>query len=384
MEKYRSINSSGKIFIAHLSRVGIVAIVFVVVSSLLYAQTPEDMTDPQSFALSGIHDAVAAGDYGNVHSVVALQGGQLMAEWYFEGMDERWGSSIGAVAFDADTLHDLRSVTKSIVALLFGIALDEGAVGSLEDSLETYFSDEGNFRRPEHSAIQLRHLLSMTSGIRWDERTYPYTDHRNSETALYFADDRLQLILSEPIVRSPGERFNYSGGDVELIARVIERATQTPLVRYAADNLFGPLGIEDYEWLEYPSGGPIVASGLRMRPLDVAKLGQLVLQNGRWEGQQIVSEAWIRESTSVKVPVSGNGICDRQYGYFWWLGAFCNGDQPVQFPLADGNGGQRIFVVSELDTVIVTTAGFYNSDDRPSDEVAEAVLAALQERNPDR
>lgn len=346
-------------------------------SCSVYSQQGAGSSDPNAAALTEIRDAIRMGDYGNIHSVIASQRGRVVMEWYFSGEDERFLSQLGVVDFNADTLHDVRSVTKSVVSLLFGIAVAEGAIESVDERLDQYFSDRADLLQPEHSGIRLRHLLSMTSGIRWDERTYPYTDPRNSETAMYHAEDRLQLILSEHVSASPGDRFNYSGGDVELVAKILEGATRKPLTTYATERLFEPLGIESFEWLEYPSGGPIVASGLRMRPLDMAKIGQLVLQNGRWADNQVVDEAWIRESTSFKVQVRGDGRCGRQYGYFWWLGAFCEDATSVPFVLGDGNGGQRIFIVPDLDLVVVTTAGLYNGDDSAADAVTSAVVSAL-------
>ena len=333
----------------------------------------------ESATLPQIRDAIGAGEHGNIHSVVVLQHGELVAEWYFEGPDERLGTQLGPVEFDSDTLHDIRSVTKSVVSLLLGIALTEGDLESVDETLSEYFPDYADLLTPAHAEIRLRDLLSMTSGIRWDERSYPYTDSRNSETAMHLSDDRVQMLLSESVDALPGARFNYSGGDAELVASIIQRATGVDLQSFAKANLFDPMGIESVDWLEYPDGGPIVASGLRMRPVDMAKIGQLVLQNGQWEGTQLVSESWIRESTSFKQQVNGNGRCGRQYGYFWWLDAICSVDSPIEYILGNGNGGQRILVAPDIDAVVVTTAGFYNRNDQPADEIALAVALALSQ-----
>ena len=135
----------------------------------------------RSDALQRIEQAVRSGDYGSIHAIVAIQGGELQAEWYFEGEDERRGRDLGMVAFDRATLHDLRSVTKSVVSLLLGIAIQQGAVAGVDEPVADFFQDYPEQLRPEHSEIRLRHLLSMTSGIRWDERTYPYTDSRKRD-----------------------------------------------------------------------------------------------------------------------------------------------------------------------------------------------------------
>ena len=109
----------------------------------------------------------------------------------------------------------------------------------------------------------------------------------------------------------------------------------------------------------------------------MARIGQLVLQNGRWGDDQIIAEDWIRDSTTTKVQVRGDGRCGQQYGYFWWLAAYCNDAGSVPFALGQGNGGQRILVVPDLDLVVVTTAGFYNSNDSAARLVTEAVVSAL-------
>jgi CubicO group peptidase (beta-lactamase class C family) len=341
---------------------------------------PRGSSDPartQQAALATIEQDIRVGRFGNVHAVVVRQRGAGLAEWYFEGTDELRGRQLGNVVFDADTLHDLRSVTKSVVSVLFGIALADGAIASVDEKVIDYFPDYADLVTPPLSQIRLRDLLSMTSGLRWDERTYPYTDVRNSETGMDLAADRVRFILSSPVEAAPGERFNYSGGDVELVATIVARATQTPLAAYAKDKLFQPLAIDVFEWLEYTSGGPIAASGLRLRPRDMAKIGELMRQGGRWEGHQVVPRDWVEMSTAFQAQISPDRRCGVQYGYFWWLGAICDGDRRIAFVEANGNGGQRIRLVPDPDVVIVTTAGFYNRGDRSIDEVASRLLSAL-------
>ena len=336
-----------------------------------------DGADSATQRLAGLEQDVRAGRLGNLHAVIVRQAGEPKAEWYFEGADERRGQPLGNVVFDAGTLHDLRSVTKSVVSVLFGIALADGAIPSVDRKVIDYFPDYADLVTPELSKIRLRDLLSMTSGLRWDERTYPYTDPRNSETGMDLASDRVRYVLSSPVEAPPGERFNYSGGDVELIATIIARATREPLDVYANDKLFEPLGIEVFEWLQYRSGGPIAASGLRLRPQDMAKIGELMRQRGRWEGRQVVPGDWVEMSTAFQAQIAPDRRCGVQYGYFWWLGTICDGESRIAFVEANGNGGQRIRLVPESDVVIVTTAGFYNRSDPSVDEVASRVLSAL-------
>jgi CubicO group peptidase (beta-lactamase class C family) len=324
---------------------------------------------PKQFDLNSLQNRLRAGEIPNLHSTLVIQHGQVIAEWYFEGTDEGRGRPLNSVKFGPETLHDVRSVTKSIVSLLFGIAIADHAVPSLDSPVLDSFPEYKDLQTVERRKIRLRDLLPMTSGLRWDER-YPYTDIRNGENAMNAAPDRYRYILSQPIDSLPGTQWRYSGGDVALIGAVIERSTKIPLDIYAEKKLFGPLGITEFVWRRDNSGIPIAASGLRMLPRDMAKIGLLVLHNGRDpSGHQIVPESWIRESTSPHVTLFTENDCTIKYGYFWWLGTGCK----APWYGAQGNGGQHIRVVPSLDMVIVTTAGLYNK------RVANRVYEMLNE-----
>jgi CubicO group peptidase (beta-lactamase class C family) len=316
--------------------------------------------------LDSLQKRLYGGEIPNLHSVVIIQHDRVVAEWYFEGTDTQRGMPLGTVKFGPETLHDVRSVTKSIVSLLVGIAMADHAIESLDSPVLDYFPEYTDLQTPERRKIRLRDLLSMTPGLQWDERSYPYTDIRNGETAMDLAPDRYRYILSQPIDSSPGTRWRYSGGDVALIGAVIARSTKTPIDIYAGKKLLGPLGITEFVWVRDNNGIPIAASGLRMLPRDMAKIGLLVLHHGRDpSGHQIVPESWIRESISPHMTLFKENDCSIKYGYFWWLGTSC---EPSWYA-AEGNGGQHIRVVPSLDMVMVTTAGLY--DKRISNRVYE-------------
>lgn len=332
-------------------------------------------THEANAALGALKQRLQSGAIPNVHSVIVIQHERTLAEWYFEGEDERRGLPLGVVRFTPQTLHDLRSVTKSVVSLLFGIAMADGAIKTLDEPVLDYFPEYKDLQTPDRRKIRLRDLLDMTSGLHWDETSYPYTDVRNSEIAMDLAADRYRFILSQPIDDPPGTKWRYSGGDVALIAAVIARATKTPLDAYAREKLFHPLGITKYEWLKDSKGEPYAASGLRMRPRDMAKLGLLVLHDGRAAGRQLVPAAWIKEATTAHAKAMADPRCPIEYGYFWWLGPAC--DPP--WIAGIGNGGQSIWVVPSLDAVIVATAGLYNSPrQNETREILEGVLNALR------
>lgn len=305
-------------------------------------------------------DDIRSGKYSNVHSLLVLRSGKLVTEEYFQGEDERRGQPLGTIRFDGDTLHDLRSVSKSVTSALFGIAMASGAIRDIDAPVLSYFPEYQDLQTPEGLRIRLRDVLSMTSGLEWDEDSRPYGDPLNSETAMDAASDHYRYVLSRPIAAPPGTRFRYSGGDTMLVAAVIERATKQRLSKYAEQVLFRPLGIERYEWITYPDGTPIAASGLRLLPRDMAKFGLLYMQRGQWRGSQVVPEAWVKAATSPQAKISDRPFGFQNYGYQWWLGT-ARDDAHTPWIMAVGYGGQRIMLIPSRDLVMVMTAGLYRS-----------------------
>jgi CubicO group peptidase (beta-lactamase class C family) len=326
--------------------------------------------------LCGVVGRVRAGELPNVHGVLVARRGTLVLEEYFAGPDEHRGRRLGVVEFGPRTLHDLRSVSKSVVSLLFGIARAEGKIGALDRPVLDHFPEYADLRTPEKSRIELQHILTMTMGVEWDENR-SYRDPLNSETQMDAAPDRYRFVLTRPAVTPPGETYRYNGGATALIAAVVQRATGRKLVDYARDVLFRPLGIDDAEWITYPDGDPIAASGLRLRPRDLAKIGQLYLSGGRWDGRPVAPADWLRESIRPKVDLDGGG----QYGYQWWLGRSTVRDRTVAWAAARGNGGQALFVVPDLELLVVVTAGNYNDPSLrrvPLDILDQHVLPAVR------
>lgn len=309
--------------------------------------------------------AIADKRIWNLHSVVVVRNGRLAFERYFEGGDTARGNRpVGVVSFKPDTLHDLRSVSKSIVGLLYGIALAAGKVPAPEDRLMPSFPEYADLAAdPARSRWTLHHVLSMTMGTDWNE-SLPYTDLANSETAMDMAPDRYRYILNRPIVTEPGQRWVYNGGATALLGRLITKGTGKSLHAYAREVLFDPLGIGPTDWYADDRGELFVASGIRMTPRDLARIGELMLRKGVWEGRSVVPAEWIARSTAAVVPIEE----ERKYGYQWY-----NLDFTMETPTiprssqhlwnAAGNGGQRLTIFPGLDLVVVSTAGNYNSKD---------------------
>jgi CubicO group peptidase (beta-lactamase class C family) len=344
------------------------ATIFAILSQVASAQAVP-AADPA--ALEKVRQSIVSGEFPNIHGVIVSVDGTIAAEWYFAGEDERRAEGRSRVAFTPQTLHDIRSASKSVVSLLFGIAMSQGAIKNLDAPVLDYFPEYKDLQTPERRRIRLKDILSMTSGLHWDENTYPYTDPRNSETAMDLAADRLRHILSQPIDTAPGQRWMYSGGDVALAAELIARAIKKPIDAFARENLFAPLGITEFEWFKDAKGIPIAASGLRLKPRDMLKIGLLMLDGGRVGGRQIVPPDWISASTTSKAVIDKGGDCATEYGYYWWLGPQCN----PGFIGAIGNGGQRIWIIPAKRLVIVTTAGLYNSPEQAKIRLLVRALA---------
>ena len=293
----------------------------------------------------------------NIHAVVVARNGKLVMERYFAGEDERWGDKLGRVAYGPEVKHDLRSISKSVTSLLVGIALSEGKFPALDSPMLDAFPDYADLRTAEKARITFRDLLTMSSGLAWDENR-PWNDPRNTERAMIMAADPFRYILSQPVAYPPGRVYAYSGGGTSLLGETLVRSTGRPLRDYAREKLFGPIDAPDFEWLDAGVSNRLGAFGsLRMRPRDAAKLGRLLLTDGQWNGKPVLPAGWASES--IKPRINGEGLFF--YGYQWWLGrSFRNGGE-LTWAAGVGLGGQRLYVVPALDLVVMITAGHYTS-----------------------
>ncbi|MGY4474140.1 serine hydrolase domain-containing protein [Bradyrhizobium sp. USDA 3364] len=293
-----------------------------------------------------------------IHSVVLVRHGKLVFEQYFAGIDQPWGHPEGRVDFTATTKHDMRSASKSVTSLLVGIAIDRKLIASADEPVVKFFPEHQSAKKAGWDAITLRHLLTMSSGIKWDE-TLPWNDPKNDEPHLAFDADPIGYVLAKPIAAPPDTLWNYSGGGTDLLGSIVEQVAGKPLEAFARETLFQPLGITDLEWKTYKNGKVAAASGLRLRPRDAAKIGQLVLNGGKWNGRQIVSADWITQSIAPRFQAVGYFGGTLFYGYQWWVGRSLAGGKEVRWVGAFGWGGQRIIVVPDLDLVMMTTAAQY-------------------------
>jgi CubicO group peptidase (beta-lactamase class C family) len=300
-------------------------------------------------------DRLTASD-AKIHAVLVVRGGKLVFERYFKGSDEvpgLYGHRVEDVAFDADTPHYIKSASKSVASIAIGIALDRGLIKSVNEPIFSFFPELSDLRSPEKDRIQLVHALTMSMGLRWVEAT-PSTGENNDESRMHMAPDMCRYVLGLPVTAPAGQQFLYNTGALALISAVMHKATGRHLDEFARETLFEPLGITGTQWDRY-QGETDAGGGLRLRPRDMAKIGQLVLAGGRWNDRQVVSKAWIETSTAEKLKATDH----QTYGYLWWLGRARLNGRVVHWIGALGRGGQTIRIVPELDLVVVVTAGYY-------------------------
>lgn len=307
--------------------------------------------------LCGMADRLVSSE-ANIHAVLVARNGRLAFERYFTGADEIpgyiYGRGVETVAFDADTLHDMKSVSKSIASLAVGIAIDRGLIRSVDEPIFSFFPELSDLRSTEKDRIRLTHVLTMSMGLKWIEATPATGDYDNDEARMHMAWDPCRYVLGLPVAAEAGQQFFYNTGALTLVSAIIRKATGRPLDEFARETLFEPLGITSTAWGRH-RGDTDAGGGLRLRPRDMANIGQLVLAGGRWNDRQIVSREWIEASTTEKIKATDN----QSYGYLWWLGRAPLSARRAHWIGALGRGGQSIRIVPELDLVVAVTAGYY-------------------------
>lgn len=317
-------------------------------------------------------DMLQAGRVGGLHAVVAVRAGQTLLEYYGAGEDFTWGDSLGVVEFGPETPHDIRSVTKSVTALLYGIALGDGLVPPPAEPLLRWFPQYSDLAAdPQRARLTVEHALTMSLGVEWRE-DLPYNSPANAEIAMELAPDRYRYILQRPILEPPGARWTYCGGATALLGRLIADGTGQSLPQYGRAVLFGPLGIGSFEWMTGADAVASAASGLRLAPRDLARLGELVLAEGAWDGQRIVPADWIRTMLQPRLQTPWGA----QYGYQWYIESIAG----HRLMAGMGNGGQRLLVLPDLNVTVAITAGNYDDPDQwrtPLTVLERVILPAM-------
>lgn len=339
------------------------------------SETPTDATTAvfEKDSLDAFTTDIKAGLYPNTHALLIEYDGTLVYEQYFPGTDIAWGTDLGIREMGPDSLHDLRSVSKSITSLLVGIALEKDLEKAVHQPMTHYFK---NLQiEDSKKEITLHHVLSMTTGLEWNEMDVPYTNDLNDEIRLYGATDPVQYVFDRPLVHEPGSTWYYSGGSSQVLASLIYNLTGQSVDEYAQTHLFDPLEIKEFEWLgpgTWQPDNPAAMSGLRLTAPDLTRIGSLFLNGGRWNGKQIIPEKWIELSGTRFVEETARWSEDGVwgYGYQWWVG----NPEGKKVVAGVGNGNQRLFIVPEDKLVVTIFAGEYDKFEGHSNRLFYRIL----------
>lgn len=285
--------------------------------------------------LSGLEDK--ASGLARLTSLAIVRNGKLVHHSYHNG-------------YKQDSLHDVRSVTKSVVGLLLGVALEEGGIGSLDDPVDVYLPDDEFSLTEDQRNITIHHLMNMSGGFEWNET------NGNAYNEWALSEDPMQFLLDKTIVTTPGSTYNYNSAAVHLLGVVLANATGMSIKGYAQSVLFDKIDIPQAQWESvdetYFNGG----SGIRLRTLDMARIGQMVLDGGIYKGASVVPEEWINFLTTPAYNwrLDYGFFREYTYGNLWWVHEY---EGEINY-LAWGYGGQFIYISPARNLVVATTTNW--------------------------
>ncbi|MCW8960095.1 MAG: beta-lactamase family protein [Ignavibacteriaceae bacterium] len=322
---------------------------------------------------------IKTNSYTEVHSVVIIKNDKLVFEEYFPGHDFGYtGQNYhGAyIDFDRDTRHNTHSATKSFTSALAGIAIDKGFIQSVDDKIFDYFQDYSNLSDQQKEKITIKHLLTMSSGLEWNEWDVSVSQGNHDIVRMNSSSDPVYYVLNKPVVTEPGTAYYYNGGTVDLLGQLIRRASSLNVKSFSRTNLFEPLGITNYNWQTlYPSGITCCHGDIYITPRDMAKFGYLFLKKGMWNGTRVISEEWVNNSFQNHITPPVNWAYG--YGYLWWLRRYSAGGRLYYSFNAEGWGGQQIIIIPTENMVVVFTGANYVNNP-PNDEIMTSyILPAL-------
>ena len=320
-----------------------------------------DAMDVDNSVLKALFRDLVSDPHKDIKGVVIIRHGKLISEAYFNGDT-------------VNTLHDIRSATKSITATLMGIAIDRHLIQSVDDPIATYLP---GLPQDGKQNITIRDLLNMRSGLDADDED-PSTP--GNEDRLDESRDWMKTIYAMPMKTQPGQKYIYCSINAFLTGAIIENASKIPLDVFAQQNLFDPLGIRNFKWRHVPVNRTTGQGNLQITARDEAEIGELILHNGQLGDRQIVNPGWVEKSIASQVPISAVDPYADFYGYMWYSKAEPVGGHTVMVHFASGNGGNKIYVIPSLDMVVAITSSAYGHGygQKRSQNILLRILAAAQ------
>jgi len=293
------------------------------------------------------------GDYDDTHSLLIVRHGKLVFEEYFTANGQISGPYVNEIY--RERTQNLASVTKSVNSAHVGIAIDQGYIQDVNVPIVEFFPDFAEILKDGKEKITIKDLLTMSAGLQWNELKVSYNAAKNDINAMERSDDMIGYIFEKKLISEPGSEISYSTGLSMILGEIIHRSTGLESDKFAEQTLFKSLGISDYQWNRRRNKFIATGGGLSLRARDMAKFGQMYLNNGKWHGEQVIPEDWVSTS-SDRLMKTRSGA----YGYQWWLRSYTVDGQRIDSYYAHGRSGQYIAVFPELDMVVVSTAQNYS------------------------
>ena len=333
---------------------------------------------------------ISKGKYKEVHSMLIYKDDKLVLEEYFQGHKYQWdapGYYGELVHWNREMFHPIMSCTKSFTSACIGIAIDRGFIGNVHQSIFDYLPDHQNFKTNNREYITIENLLTMTSGLAWDEWGAPHGTSANDIDRLYFeCEDPIVCVLERPWWAEPGKKFTYNGGGMVILAEILRNATNLNIDEFSMKYLFKPLGIDSTQWMQYPNGMYDSGGSLNITPRDMLKFGVTYLNGGVWNDERIISSEWVEKSSNpfnnnygIRIPIEDSGR--NGYAYSWWTGEFNFSGEIIKMFRAGGWGGQSIMVFPELEMVVVFTGGNYAKRSLLYEIIERFVLPSVKGRS---
>lgn len=326
------------------------------------------------------------GKYGEVHSMLIYKDNMLVLDEYFQGHIFQWDAPDyhgELVQWDRDMLHSQMSCTKSFISACIGIAIDLGHIDHVEQSIFDYLPDHQHLKTNNREYISIEHLLTMSSGLAWDEWGAEHGTSANDIDMLWFdCSDPITCVLERPWWAEPGQIFTYNGGGMVILAEILNNATGLNIDEFSMKYLFDPLDTDSTLWSRYENGMFDAAGSLKVKSRAMMKFGVTYLNDGIWNGERILSSVWIEKSSeifnnNVGINIPGEDSGKNGYAYTWWISEFSHNGNKIKMFRAGGWGGQEIMVFPELDMVVVFTGGNYSSKTSLYEIIERFVLPAI-------
>lgn len=316
-----------------------------------------------SSKITKLNSQIKQEQFGKVSGIIVLNNkGKSLYEQYY-GFSSRY------------SLNPISSVTKSITSIALGICIDRGLIASIDEPIWKYFPEysdqfgEQSFKK----AITIKHLLNQTTGLKWDEWFFPYNYASNSLIALLETKENwIEKFFSLPSDTTPGVKFSYNSLSSQVIAEIVSRVSGIPFKQFVIENIFNPLHIDSFTWDEYPNNPSPAWGGISLSTPDMAKIGLLMLNNGKYKNHQVVSAEWVKNTLSVQSVFDTN----TGYGLHWWVEHQPN--STLMF-YAAGYGDQYVFIVPEKELVIAINSQNFSDYHwpKPVIEIARTIANAI-------